>query len=189
MEQQKLVIQPLLQNVVATASLSTPVNLRAIATNAKNVEYNPKKFPAAILRYVDPKATVLIFESGKMVCNGSRSEEDARYACRRATKTILKCHPEGTLHVQFKDFKIENLVASCDLKFPIRVEGLSQSCQENSTYEPEMFPGLIYRFPESKAIILVFVSGKVVITGARSAAEIEQKFREIYPKLHQFRKK
>lgn len=83
-------IVPAIQNVVATASLGTSVNLRTVASNIRNIEHNPRRFPAAVFRLRDPKATILIFESGKLVCTGAKSEEMAKLACRKTAKIIHK---------------------------------------------------------------------------------------------------
>ncbi|KAH7823862.1 Transcription initiation factor TFIID TATA-box binding protein [Monocercomonoides exilis] len=181
-------IIPQIQNVVATAFLGSRVNLRTIASNVRNVEHNPRRFPAAVFRLRDPKATVLIFESGKMVCTGAKSEELARLACRRTAKTIHKIPEHEGIHITFQNFKIENLVASCDVRFPIRLEALAAAHTNFSTYEPEMFPGLVYRMTTTKITFLIFVSGKVVITGAKSRNDIYTAFEELYPVLRQFSK-
>jgi len=73
---------PKLQNIVSTAYLNKTLNLREIALKAKNVEYKPKRFAAAIMRIRDPKTTALIFASGKMVCTGAKSEEESENATK-----------------------------------------------------------------------------------------------------------
>lgn len=86
------------------------------------------------------------------------------------------------------DFKIQNIVGSCDIKFPIRLEGLASRHHHFSSYEPELFPGLIYRMMKPKIVLLIFVSGKIVLTGAKVREEIYQAFEMIYPVLNDFRK-
>ncbi len=86
------------------------------------------------------------------------------------------------------DFKIQNIVGSCDIKFPIRLEGLASRHHHFSSYEPELFPGLIYRMMKPKIVLLIFVSGKIVLTGAKVREEIYQAFELIYPVLNDFRK-
>lgn len=139
-------------------------------------------YPPFFLR--DPRTTALIFASGKLVCTGAKSEENSRTAARRYGRIIQKLHYK----VKFKDFKIQNMVGSCDVKFPIRLEGLHFNSQPFSQYEPEMFPGLIYKLVEPKVVLLIFVSGKVVITGAKSREQIYEAFESIYPLLTEYRK-
>lgn len=177
-------IVPTLQNIVATANLDTRLDLKSIALHARNAEYNPKRFAAVIMRIRDPKTTALIFASGKMVCTGAKSEQDSRLAARKYAKIITKLGFPAT----FKEFKIQNIVGSCDVRFPIRLEGLAYSHSLFCTYEPELFPGLIYRMIQPKIVLLIFVSGKVVLTGAKKREEIYEAFETIYPVLREFRK-
>jgi transcription initiation factor TFIID TATA-box-binding protein len=178
-------IIPILQNVVATVDLKVKLDLKKIAMRARNAEYNPKRFSAVIMRIRDPKTTALIFASGKMVCTGAKSETACRLAARKYVRIIQKI---GFDDAVFSNFKIQNMVASCDCRFPIRVEGLAFDHDEYSSFEPELFPGLIYRMVDPKIVILVFVSGKVVLTGAKSREEIYLAFQNMYPILSEFRK-
>jgi transcription initiation factor TFIID TATA-box-binding protein len=178
-------IQPKLQNIVSTANLKCELDLREIALRAKNAEYNPKRFAAVIMRIKEPKTTALIFASGKMVCTGARSEEDSKKAARQYAKIINKLG----FPVKFTEFKIQNIVGSCDVRFPIRLEGLANSHSRYCNYEPEMFPGLIYRMIKPKIVLLIFVSGKIVLTGAKERNDIFTAFQQIYPTLMSFKKK
>ncbi|KAK4529212.1 hypothetical protein CCYA_CCYA01G0069 [Cyanidiococcus yangmingshanensis] len=174
-----------LQNVVATVNLVCPLDLRHIAMRARNAEYNPKRFAAVIMRIRDPKTTALIFSTGKVVITGARSEEDARLAARKYAKIVRKL---GYEDVKFADFGLHNLVASADVRFPIRLEALAHAHSNYAHYEPELFPGLVYRMLEPKLALLIFVSGKVVITGAKSRDDLNDAFQKLYPVLCQFRK-
>jgi transcription initiation factor TFIID TATA-box-binding protein len=151
------------------------------------------------MRIRDPKTTALIFASGKMVVTGAKSEDDSRLASRKYARIIQKLG----FNAKFMDFKIQNIVGSCDVRFPIRLEGLAYSHGMFSSYEPELFPGLIYRMVNPKIVLLIFVSGKIVLTGAKVREEIYRAFevtclglvnlwltfpQSIYPVLSEFRK-
>ncbi|ORZ21303.1 TATA-box-binding protein [Absidia repens] len=177
-------ITPTLQNIVATVNLDCRLDLKNIALHARNAEYNPKRFAAVIMRIRDPKTTALIFASGKMVVTGAKSEDDSKLAARKYARIIQKLG----FQAKFTDFKIQNIVGSCDVKFPIRLEGLAYSHGHFSSYEPELFPGLIYRMVKPKIVLLIFVSGKIVLTGAKVREEIYQAFQAIYPVLQEFKK-
>ncbi|KAF2111799.1 transcription initiation factor-like protein [Lophiotrema nucula] len=177
-------IVPTLQNIVATVNLSARLDLKTIALHARNAEYNPKRFAAVIMRIREPKTTALVFASGKMVVTGAKSEDDSRLASRKYARIIQKLG----FNAKFTDFKIQNIVGSCDIKFPIRLEGLASRHHTFSSYEPELFPGLIYRMMKPKIVLLIFVSGKIVLTGAKVREEIYQAFELIYPVLSDFRK-
>jgi len=177
-------IVPILQNIVATVSLECRLDLKTIALHARNAEYNPKRFAAVIMRIREPKTTALIFASGKMVVTGAKSEDDSRLAARKYARIIQKLGFDA----QFKDFKIQNIVGSCDVRFPIRLEGLAYAHGNFSSYEPELFPGLIYRMLKPKVVLLIFVSGKIVLTGAKQREDVYQAFNNIYPVLSEYRK-
>jgi len=176
---------PKLQNIVSTLNLKCELDLREIALRARNAEYNPKRFAAVIMRIREPKTTALIFASGKMVCTGARNEDDSRKASRQYAKIIRKLG----FNVKFSEFKIQNIVGSCDVKFPIRLEGLASEHSPFCNYEPEMFPGLIYRMIKPKIVLLIFVSGKIVLTGAKEREDIFKAFETIYTVLLQYKKK
>lgn len=172
---------------MSTVNLGCKLDLKKIALHARNAEYNPKRFAAVIMRIREPRTTALIFSSGKMVCTGAKSEEDSRLAARKYARIVQKLG----FQAKFLDFKIQNMVGSCDVKFPIRLEGLVLThsqfsrfafvyvilfhykrmakfltvCNLYFSYEPELFPGLIYRMVKPRIVLLIFVSGKVVLTG------------------------
>jgi transcription initiation factor TFIID TATA-box-binding protein len=190
--------QPKLQNIVSTANLGCALNLRQIALQAKNAEFNPKRFAAVIMRIKEPKTTALIFSSGKMVCTGAKSEEDSRKASRKYAKIIRSLG----FPVEFKEFTVQNIVGSCDVKFQISLSKLNiylgrfNKSPNNSNnknkkyichYEPEIFPGLIYHMLDPEIVLLIFVSGKIVLTGAKERQEIYNAFKKIYPVLHKFK--
>lgn len=177
-------IMPTLHNIVATVNLECRLDLKMIALHARNAEYNPKRFAAVIMRIREPKTTALIFASGKMVVTGAKSEEFCRLAARKYARIIQKLG----FPARFSEFTIQNMVGSCDIKFPIRLEGLAFAHGNYSSYEPELFPGLIYRMVRPKIVLLIFVSGKIVLTGAKVRDEIYEAFENIYPILSEFRK-
>ncbi|RXH83812.1 hypothetical protein DVH24_009247 [Malus domestica] len=157
-----------------------------------------QRFAAVIMRIREPKTTALIFASGKMVCTGAKSEEQSRLAARKYARVIQKLgfpakfkvlsRSLSNTHMLYADFKIQNIVGSCDVKFSIRLEALVVSHCAFSSYEPEIFPGLIYRMKQPKIVLLIFVSGKIVLTGAKARTETYEAFENIYPVLTGFRK-
>ncbi|KAI5618991.1 beclin 1-associated autophagy-related key regulator, partial [Silurus asotus] len=127
-------IIPQLQNIVSTVNLACPLDLKAIALQARNAEYNPKRFAAVIMRIREPRTTALIFSSGKMVCTGAKSEEQSRLAARKYARVVQKLG----FPAKFLDFKIQNMVGSCDVCFPIRLEGLVLTHQQFSRYTEKL---------------------------------------------------
>ena len=182
---------PIIENIVSTANLCCNLNLREIALQAKNAEYNPKRFSAVIMKMREPKTTALIFSSGRMVCLGAKNEELSKKACRKFAKIIKGLN----YNISFKEYRIENVVGSADAKFPISLMKLYIYLIKNNhskgkrlvAYEPEQFPGLIYRMIDPNIVLLIFVSGKVVLTGGKSRDDIYQGFKNIYPILVKFK--
>jgi transcription initiation factor TFIID TATA-box-binding protein len=156
-----------------------------VAQTARNAEYNPARFQAAIMRIREPRTTALVFSNGKMIVTGAKRREVAEQACAKF-KNIL-----GRIGfpVSLNDFTIHNITATFDTGFPIRLEGLIHSYSANASYEPELFPGLVYRMTDPKVVLLIFVSGKVVITGAKSVDAIQIAVDSIWEILCEFRKK
>lgn len=177
--------EPKLENIVSTVNFDCKLDLRKIALHAKNAEYNPKRFAAVIMRIREPKTTALIFSSGKMVCTGAKSETDSETAARKYAKTIKKLG----FDVKFKEFMIQNIVGSSSVNFAINLEVLQNQHQKFCTFDPEIFPGLIYRMVQPKIVLLIFCSGKVVLTGAKKREQLSEAFSKIYPTLIFCRKK
>lgn len=174
-----------LQNVVATINLGVNIDLEKLSQTVSNAEYNPRRFAAVIMRIREPRTTALIFHSGKMIVTGAKTEQDSRTGGKKYVQIIQKVGFAAT----FRDYKIQNMTATCDMGFPIRLEGLVYAHSQQATYEPELFPGLVYKMAHPKVTFLVFVSGKVVATGAKSEEMIEEGFSLLYPFLADFRKK
>ena len=169
---------PRVQNVVATVNLGCRLDLRTLAQHARNVELGLKRFHALVMRIREPRTTTLVFASGKMVVTGAKSEVLARLAARKHARAIQKCGFSTT----FSDFRVQNFVGSCAVGFPIRLEGMHRHCA-GAHFEPEIFPGLVYRMANPSLTCLVFTNGKVVITGAKAEADVRRAFANLYPLL------
>jgi transcription initiation factor TFIID TATA-box-binding protein len=166
-----------LQNVVATFNLGVDhLDLRAIALRKPFIEYNPQKFAAATLRIREPRTTALAFASGNMVCTGAKTETEARLAGRKYVR-ILQKHG---IPVSFRNFKIQNIVASAEIPHCLKLMELSRAYGPYVSYEPDLFPGLVFRTTAPKLVFLLFRSGKIVITGARCREEIESTFTSLF---------
>jgi transcription initiation factor TFIID TATA-box-binding protein len=165
-----------IENVVASATLHQRVDLNAVVKGYPGVEYRPEQFPGLVFRLKRPKTATLIFNSGKMVCTGAKSEKEARRAVKKVVKELKK---GGIIIISKPEMKIQNIVASASLGGLIDLEKAAYSLGK-TMYEPEQFPGLIYRMAEPKVVILLFASGKLVCTGAKR----EQDVYDAVAKLH-----
>jgi transcription initiation factor TFIID TATA-box-binding protein len=133
------------------------------------VEYRPKKFPGLVFRLKRPKTATLIFSTGKMVCTGAKSDKLARSAIRKVVKELKN---NGIIILGTPNIKIVNIVASANLHGYVDLEAAADVL-ENVMYEPEQFPGAIYRMGDPKVVILIFASGKLVCTGGKSAEMVD----------------
>jgi len=163
-------LEIVIQNVVASASLDQTFNLLDIVKNFRNVEYNPKRFPGLVFRLKRPKTATLIFSSGKMVCTGAKSEKLARSAVNKVVRELKK---NGIIVLGKPKITIQNMVASANLHRKIDLE-TAADLLDNVMYEPEQFPGLIYRMKDPKTVLLAFTSGKIVCTGGKSKEIVHQ---------------
>jgi transcription initiation factor TFIID TATA-box-binding protein len=157
------------ENVVATATLGQKLDLMAIMKVFRNVEYRPKKFPGLVFRLKRPKTATLIFSTGKMVCTGAKSEKLAKSAIRKVVRELKN---NGIIILDKPEIMIQNIVATANLHSKVDLEAAADVL-ENVMYEPEQFPGLIYRMGDPKVVILIFTSGKLVCTGGKSAEMVD----------------
>jgi len=157
-----------IENVVASATLNQKVDLNAVVKGYPGVEYRPEQFPGLVFRLKRPKTATLIFNSGKMVCTGAKSEKEAR---RAVTKVVKELKKGGIIIISKPELKIQNIVASGGLGGMIDLEKAAYTL-EHAMYEPEQFPGLIYRMAEPKVVVLLFASGKLVCTGAKQEQDV-----------------
>jgi|MDTG01.3.fsa_nt_gb transcription initiation factor TFIID TATA-box-binding protein len=160
-----------IQNVVSTFFLGRKkLNLKAICSRARYLEFNPHKFAAATLRLKHPRCTSLIFGSGNMVCTGGKSESDSRFACRQCVNILQR----SGLKVGFCNYKVQNIVGSTSLTKPIDLIQLQKDFGPYTSYEPELFPGLVFRLRKPKIVFLLFRSGRLVVTGAKTEEQIHK---------------
>ena len=183
-------------NVVSMVDLGCQLNLSDIAKSCKNSEYNPVRLNAVIMRIKEPKSVALIFNSGKMVCAGAKNEEDSKTAAKKFAKTVKKLVNE----VIFKNFRIINMVATCDFKFRVHLTKLnseisyklrktlnSKELEKKISYEPQIFPGLIYHMDKPKLAVLVFSSGKVNFVGIKKKDDAFEALKNIQPIIQKYK--
>jgi len=164
-----------IENIVATVIFEHQLDLDLIEQGVSNIEYNPDQFPGLD----SPKVTALIFRSGKMVVTGAKRTSDLI----KAVKKILRMFIKSGVTISGKPrIQIQNIVASANLGMEVLLEKAAYLL-ENTMYEPEQFPGLIYRLTDPKVVLLIFSSGKMVITGAKSEEEVEKAVNYTYKTL------
>ena len=165
-----------IENVVATVvvEITEKIDLNVIARKHADVEYNPERFPGLVMRILKPKATILIFSTGKMVVTGMRKASEAD----RVVEKVLKNIKKAGIKVSNPEITIQNIVASGDLHTNIDLN-MAAIVMEYAMYEPEVFPGLIYRMQEPKTVFLIFSTGRIVCTGAKRKEIVKEAVRKL----------
>ncbi|MCJ7450247.1 MAG: TATA-box-binding protein [Candidatus Nanohaloarchaeota archaeon QJJ-9] len=170
-----------IENVVASTDFKRRMPLDKIAINLKNTEYEPEQFPGLVYRLDEPKSAALIFGSGKVVCTGTKSPEKAKIAVKKIieelkeTEVVVEEEPEIT---------VQNMVASSHLNHELNLNRIAFDLV-GTEYEPEQFPGLVYRLDEPKVAFLLFSSGKIVCTGGNNIGEVEEGIKKLQGKLNE----
>ena len=157
-----------IQNIVATTSLGKDVPLTKLAKTIPNTEYNPEQFPGLVLRVKEPKSAVLVFSSGNLVCTGTKSIAQVKEVIEQVIKTLKK------INVNITDkpkITVQNIVASGHINMTLNLNYLSLEL-ENTEYEPEQFPGLVYKLEDPTATFLLFSNGKLVCTGTKNNQQL-----------------
>jgi transcription initiation factor TFIID TATA-box-binding protein len=174
-----------IENIVASATVKHRIELSSVVKAFPDAEYRPGRFPGLVFRLKKPKTSTLIFSSGKMICTGAASENEARRALRKLVKVLKE---GGILIVGKPEMKIVNVVATVNLGGSVDLLELYESergMRGKIVYEPEQFPGLIYRMEGPRVVFLIFSSGKLVCTGARREEDVHQAVMELHRKLEQ----
>ncbi|MCK4313442.1 TATA box-binding protein [Candidatus Bathyarchaeota archaeon] len=170
-------------NVVVTVTLPHKLDLEAIANAFPFVEYHHERFPGAVFRLKKPRTATLLFTTGKMVCVGAKSENEAKKAVKKVIKQLRK---GGILMTGKPRITVQNIVANANLGGKIDLVGFCEAGRRSGgsiIYEPEQFPAVIYRISEPKAVILIFASGKLVCTGLKKEEEVNIAVNKVLRKL------
>lgn len=154
-------------NIVVSSSLEHNIPLEKMAATLSNTEYNPEQFPGLVIRIKDPKTSALIFSSGKIVCTGARSLQKVEESIQKIIESLQKIGIKITIKPKIT---IQNMVAAGSIGMDLNLNNLAMKLP-NTEYEPEQFPGLVYKLIEAKATFLLFSNGKVVCTGTKSEEE------------------
>jgi len=173
------------QNIVATASLGKPVPLIKLTRSQSNTEYNPEQFPGLVLRIAKPKSAVLVFSSGNLVCTGTKSVEQVKQVISAVIRQLRKI---GINITEKPRVKVQNIVASGSIDLTLNLNALALQL-ENTEYEPEQFPGLVYKLIEPNATFLLFSNGKLVCTGTKNREQLDQSMKQLMKNVKEAMKK
>ena len=163
------------QNIVPTTSLGKPIPLTKLARTQNNTEYNPEQFPGLVLRVKKPKSAVLVFSSGNLVCTGTKSVQQVKEVVSQVIKQLRR------INIKITDkprINVQNIVASGSIDMTLNLNLLALQL-ENTEYEPEQFPGLVYKLVQPTATFLLFSNGKLVCTGTKNRQQLEESMRQL----------
>ena len=164
-----------IQNIVATTSLQKDVPLTKLAKTLSNTEYNPEQFPGLVLRIKKPKSAVLVFSSGNLVCTGTKSIGQVKQVIEQVIKQLRKINVRVT---EKPKINVQNIVASGSINLSLNLNLLALQL-ERIEYEPEQFPGLVYKLEEPTATFLLFSNGKLVCTGTKNKQQLEDSMKQL----------
>lgn len=160
-----------IENVVASTAIGTTLDLPKITMQLEGADYNKERFPGVVYRTKEPKTAALIFGSGKIVCTGAKSIADVENGLKMVFKELREM---GVEVIDRPEITVQNIVASADLGTVLNLNAIAIGLGlENIEYEPEQFPGLVYRLSEPKVVMLLFGSGKLVVTGGKKPADAD----------------
>lgn len=168
-------------NLVASLNLNIRIDLRLLIERnpLANIEYEPTQFPAAIVRIKEPKASFLVFSTGKIICTGAKTLKQIKDSFYKVKLIITKT---GVKIGDMPEIIITNMVVTTDLKKRFDLNKLAMNL-ENVEFEPEQFPALIYKILEPKAAFLIFSNGRIVCTGTKSLEIAKKAIRKLTKSL------
>lgn len=179
------------ENRVYTCRINQKLNLNYVARIFPDANYNRMRFAAVIRRFWKPKIAVLIFALGKFVCTGAKEYIQARHMIY---STINELREKGYWDVKLDSIsingglQIQNMVAAAAPSWTVNLTALHESLSAYCTFVPELFPGVIFRHSDvlGSMTILIFRTGKMVFTGAKSRFDIIYAMDTVYPMLLPF---
>ena len=158
------------QNIVASTSFAEKLDLDVIAQSLEEAEYEPEQFPGLVYRLDDPKTATLLFRSGAANCTGAKNIADVRKTVVIISEKLKKL---GIGVYKDLEIVVQNIVATADLGGELNLNEVAMGLGlENVEYEPEQFPGLVYRLKEPRVVLLLFGSGKIVCTGGKNTEDV-----------------
>jgi transcription initiation factor TFIID TATA-box-binding protein len=163
--------------MVASARLTDTIDLHEVASTL-DLDFEAEQFPGMVYRVGEethgtgaPKVCLLLFGSGRVVATGARSYDDVVIAMNHIVDD-LNDHEFDLWDFNEDDIQVQNIVMTYDYAETLHLHELVLALPfERSEYEPEQFPGLIFRLKETSGVCLIFSSGKCVITGTNSPDE------------------
>lgn len=183
-------LTPACHNMVTTCHVTSSkdrIDLATVARCTGNSTYDRKRFAAITLRLDKPKTTALLFSSGKVVITGAVSRQMSLNAAKSIIHLLRRLFPYDNF--QQKNFIIQNMVCSITIGRGVKeidIQEMYRQRASNCTYQPSIFPGLIFRPPNNPVVLLIFKSSRIVVTGAKKYSDIYNGFHQVFEQISPF---
>lgn len=174
--------EPELVNAVGGGSLGRELDLQFLyeALDGEEIRYDPEHWPGLYLRFTEDSPAILVFRTGKYNIAGA----DSTSQLNQINNEFIARLQELGIEDKGSSFELRNLVfldkysRELDLDQVVIALGL-----EESEYEPEQFPGILYRPTDAAGTFLIFRNGKVIFTGSSSLDDAETAFASLFAQL------
>lgn len=172
-----------IENIVTTFDLKTEYNLVSLTDYLQNTEYEPETHPFLVYRPAQVQGTALIPTNGKVSLVGCKDKQQIENLGKHIVDTLSEITPEDLPSIS--NIEVQNIVLQGDINHELELPSIVVLLgMESAEYEPEQFPGIIYR-PKDGRTIMIFGSGKYMINGATTysqalstASDLFETFRE-----------
>jgi transcription initiation factor TFIID TATA-box-binding protein len=170
-----------IENIVANAQISQGFNIEDLVERIPELIYNPDDFIGVTYKLDDPKTAILILPNGKAICTGAISMQEVDISIKRITEKMLNVGINVNTN---PSIETQNVVVSTELNISLDLDSVSRGLLlKNVNYDPEQFPGLIYNMDDIGALLLIFSSGKIICTGAKSFEDASRAIEMMKEKL------
>jgi transcription initiation factor TFIID TATA-box-binding protein len=158
-----------IENIVASSKIASKLSIKQLSTKLKGTSYNPEEFTGLTIKFKDPNVAVLLLPNGKAVSTGAKNLDQVNNSIKKVSNRLKKA---GVTIRKKQETEVQNIIVTTNLKKELHLSSIAKGLLlENTNYEPDQFPGLIYKIENSSAIVIIFSSGKLVCTGSKSLEE------------------
>ncbi|WAI00160.1 TATA-box-binding protein [Methanogenium organophilum] len=174
-----------IENIVASGRIAEALDIEYLSGVLDGCVLNKKKFPGAVYHMKTPEIALLLFSSGKIVMTGISNKDEFQEGL---SAIISQLQHHGIETLASPDVVISNMVCSYDSGDFINLNKVVLTLSHESVeYEPEQFPGLVYRIDDPKVVALLFSSGKFILTGAKNLDDVKLSIDYLSDRLRQIR--
>ncbi len=170
-----------IENIIAYTQISELLDIKILSEKIIDSSYNPSEFNGLSIKYDKEKIAVIVLGTGKIFCTGAKEINDAIDKIKKVISQIKKIGLE--IKKDYK-IKIQNIIATANLNKELNLESIAKNLIiQDVDYQPNVFPGLIYKTDDIHTILIIFNTGKIVCTGAKNIDDATNYIKKIEEKL------